>query len=366
MSSHQLIGSPISLYTGKVRAYLNFKRIPYQEILSSTDVYQKVIMPRVGVPIIPVFITRDDETLQDSTDIIDYLETQYPAPAIYPSSPLQKFIALLLEVYGDEWLVIPAMHYRWNLPTNREYAIRQFGATAAPEVSAEEQYQVGLDRSGRFAGMLPNLGITDKSKDAVETSYLQFLADFETHLQHHPFLLGSRPSIGDYGLIGPLYAHLYLDPASGEIMEAHAPRVADWVRRMHNPQVHDGEFLPDNQVPDTVLPLLGRMFSEHLPVLMSTVRHVAGWAKENPGERKIRRNIGSHDFTVEGITESRGIFPANQWMWQRPYDFYHSLDADARDKVQAFLASFPNAIAALDTPIETRIVRENFRFMLEA
>jgi len=364
MSAHQLIGSPISYYTGKARAYMRFKQIPLEEVLSTGEVFKDVILPRVGFPIIPVVVTEDGRTVQDTTDIIDYFESLYPAPAVYPATPLQKLVALLMEVYGDEWLVIPAMHYRWNLSGNRDYIIRQFGATAAPEATPEQQKEIGLDRSRRFSGMLPALGITENNIEAIERSYLQFLADFEAHLAHHPFLLGTRPSIGDYGLIGPLYAHLYLDPASGRIMEAHAPRVAEWVRRMHDPQEHEGAFLADDEVPETLLPLLRRMADEHLPVLLSTVGAVARWADEHPGERKLKRTIGQHAFTVEGVTEERGIFPANQWMWQRPVDFYQSLDAATRDRAKAFFASLPEALEALETPVPQRVVRENFRYML--
>ena len=33
-----------------------------------------------------------------------------------------------------------------------------------------------------------------------------------------PFLLGHRPSIGDFGLLAPIYAHLYRDPVPGFIL----------------------------------------------------------------------------------------------------------------------------------------------------
>ncbi len=366
MATHKLIGAPISYYTGKVRAYLRFKQIPHEEILSSGEVYQNTIMPRVGFPVIPVFITDEDQTLQDSTDIIDYLETKYPNQPVYPSTPLQKFVALLMEVYGDEWLLLPAMHYRWNLPENREYAIRKFGETSAPEATPDEQLKIGQDRSDRFAGSLPILGVTEETKAAIETSYLQLLSDFEAHLKHHPFLLGTRPSIGDYGLIGPLYAHLYLDPASGRIMEQHAPGVVDWVKRMHDPKTHEGEFLPDDQIPETLLPLLARMFTEHVPVLLSTIRHIKKWSDENPGETKVPRNIGSHSFVVEGVEGVRAILPANQWMWQRPYDLYHSVDDNSRNKINNYLSSFPGAVEAMNSTISSRLARDNFRFRLEA
>jgi 4-hydroxybenzoyl-CoA reductase subunit alpha len=50
-------------------------------------------------------------------------------------------VALLFEVYGDEWLVIPAMHYRWNY--NLDFILEEFGKTLIPDASPEEQYAVG-------------------------------------------------------------------------------------------------------------------------------------------------------------------------------------------------------------------------------
>src|SRR3990167_2193373 len=124
---HQLIGAQVSLYTGKLRCYLDYKAIPYDEIVASTEVYREVIIPRTGVQYIPVLISDDDIAVQDTTEIIDFLEARYPTAPIYPATPKQKLMALLLEIYGDEWLVLPAMHYRWNVPKNPEFARQEFG-----------------------------------------------------------------------------------------------------------------------------------------------------------------------------------------------------------------------------------------------
>lgn len=368
MPSHQLIGSPISYYTGKVRAYLRYKDIPFQEVLSSRDVYKNIILPRVGVQIIPIFITDNDIVLQDSSVIIDYLERRYPVPSIISLTPLQRFIAFLFEVYGDEWLVIPAMHYRWNIPENKSDAFQQFGATSAPELSAEEQREIGEKRAAPFAGALPRLGVTERNAGAIERSYLQFLTDFNQHLAKHRYLLGDRPSIGDFGLIGPLYAHLYRDPASGRLMSEHAPRVAEWVQRVHNPQpndIHSGDFLPDDEIPDTLLPLLQRIFTEQVPVLMNTIDSVAQWARDNPEDNDIPRMIGEHKFTVEGVEEVRGIFPNNQWMWQRPLDCYHNMTKGDRAAVNRLLLLLPNGVKALNKKIGQRLVQKNYRIVLD-
>src|SRR5690348_14559955 len=110
----RLYGAEISYFTGKVRAYLRWKGLPFDEFSADATVYREIIVPRVGFAVIPVVVTPDGETLQDSTDIIDALELRHGEPFVHPSSPVQRLVAALLELYGDEWLVIPAMHYRWH------------------------------------------------------------------------------------------------------------------------------------------------------------------------------------------------------------------------------------------------------------
>lgn len=40
--------------------------------------------------------------MSDSTVMIQWFENEFPAPAIMPSDPLQRFFSLLLELYADE------------------------------------------------------------------------------------------------------------------------------------------------------------------------------------------------------------------------------------------------------------------------
>ncbi|HTU61240.1 MAG TPA: glutathione S-transferase family protein, partial [Polyangiales bacterium] len=249
MSSHRLLGAQVSYYTGKVRAYLDYKAIPYEEIPARREIYRDLIVPRTGVRFIPVLISDDDVAVQDSTAIIDFLEARYPHPSVYPSGKLQRWVALLFETYADEWLVIPAMHYRWNVPENRAFALAEFGRLSAPDATEAEQLKIGESLAGPFAGALPALGVLPQAVHAIEQSYLAFLTDFDRHLAEHAFLLGQRPCIGDFALYGPLFAHLYRDPASGRLMREHAPRVADWVERMQAAQPVQGELLDEDRIP---------------------------------------------------------------------------------------------------------------------
>jgi hypothetical protein len=93
---------------------------------------------------------------------------RFPANPIYPATPCQRLVSLLFEVptyagvvcrvvfcracgsgsrhrlrgtqvYADEWLVIPAMHYRWSFPENLDFIYREFGRTNLPDASASAQ-----------------------------------------------------------------------------------------------------------------------------------------------------------------------------------------------------------------------------------
>lgn len=358
----QLIGAEASYYTGKVRAYLRWKGIPFDEVLATADVYRQVIIPRTGTRFIPVLIGVDGEAIQDSTDIIDAVERQLPEPSVYPSTPVQRLVALLFEIYGDEWLVLPAMHYRWSFPENQEFLLREFGGTLHPEASDPEQRAHGVKASAPFSGALPLLGVTPQTAPAIEAWTTELFTQLCHHLARHPFLLGTRPSIGDFGLLGPLYAHLYRDPYPGRLMLEKAPRVARWVERMNAPVAGSGDFLPDDEVPETLCPILKRMFREHVPVMRDTARLLAVWVRENPGQQ-IPRVIGTHEVSIGGVTTERAVFPYTVWMLQRAVDHYAALTGRDRCRVDTYLREV-GAPDALTGPLPVRVTRAANRLVV--
>lgn len=360
--THKLYAAPLSLYSGKARAYLDWKAVDYEEILSSGDVYRKIIVPKVGRPVIPVLDTDDGRTIQDTTCIIDHFEATVGGPSVYPDTPKQRLAALLLETFGDEWLVIPAMHYRWNY--NEEWVYGEFGATSAPEASKAEQLAIGRERGASFKGFCPVLGINPQTIPAIEASYEALLADLDMHFTAHDYLLGSRPSIGDFGLIGPLYAHLYRDPASGEIMKRLAPRVADWVERMVIVQAPlSGEFLPDDEVPQTLIPILARMMAEQMPFLQTTAEMLAIWSATNP-DSELPRSVGTAEFTIEGVKGQRIAPPFSLWMLQRALEYYRGLEDTDKSAVDEFLSTIKGTSAFRNFAMERPLAFKNFKLVL--
>jgi glutathione S-transferase len=332
---YTLYGSPISYYTGKVRAYLHWKGIPFNEVLSNAQVYKDIILPRVGFPVIPVVVAPDDQTLQDSSDIIDVLEQRFPEPPIVPTSGVQRFVAALFELYGDEWLVIPAMHYRWH--HNREWAMRQFGALSAPDASPEEQFAIGSKRVAPFAQAAINLGAEPHMHAAVERSYEALLAELDAHFASLPYLLSTRPCIGDFGLYGPLYAHQFRDPYSGELVRRLGPNVVKWIERMRDASAsRPGDFSSNDEIPATLLPVLRRMMREQLPEMTATAKAFIAWLASHPAER-IPRAIGTHEFELEGARGQRMIGTYKLWMLQRALDVYAQLTNDERQRADELL-----------------------------
>lgn len=364
-NAYTLYALPHSYYSGKVRSYLRYKRIPYREQTATLRLFRNFIVPRTGVKYIPVVQTPDDVVLQDSTDIIDFLEARFPLRPVYPSTPRQKLATLLFELYGDEWLLLPAMHYRWSFWHERAHindVLEHFGMLLSPQAPRPLRRYAGKQFCRPFSGALPMLGITPETIPPLEAWYGEFLRDMDAHFAQHSYLLGERASMGDFGMIGPLYAHLGRDFYPKALMQAQAPCLYQWVERMNGPP-QEGEFLPHDAVPETLLPVLRRMFAEHFPVLLDTVRRLEAWLRENP-QRKIPRAIGDHAFTLGGVSAQRKIFPYSQWMLQRPLDFYQSLRGADKESVDALLRQ-AGGYDAMQTFIRCRLRRVHNRLVAD-
>jgi alpha-beta hydrolase superfamily lysophospholipase/glutathione S-transferase len=352
-----LYGGEISLYTGKARAYLRFKQLPFEERIASREVYKNIILPNVGAPIIPVLATPGGELVQDTTEIIDFLEARHPEPSVYPPGPRQKLVALMLEHYGDEWLVIPAMHYRWSfLDQQQDFIFGEFGALSAPDASREEQIAIGEKTSKPFRGSIPMLGVNESTVAAIEAEWHKLMVQLEAHFAEHPFLLGSRPSIADFGFMGPLYAHLGRDPVPRALMEAKAPRVYDWVCRMNAPASSPGEFLPDDQVAETLIPILETLCRDFLPDVVGVIAQNAAFMASNPGE-KIPRYLGMHRFRTGDAESERVVHSYSQWMFQRAFDHYQGLGEEDRVAVDALLERI-GGLEAMRAPLPRRVRRQ--------
>lgn len=360
--NYTLYGTPFSLYTGKARAYLQYKNIEFNEVFSSLKVYKNIIIPQTGIRFIPVVETPQGEYLQDTTVIIDHIESAETERPALPLGPKQKLVSYLFELFADEWLVIPAMHYRWN-HDNSAQIYREFGEIAFPRMPGFVQNFVGRKLSKKFSGYLPMLGITYDTCHAVEEWFEnQVLAPLDKHFATHRYLLGDAATLGDFCLMGPISGHLLHDPAPRKMMLEKAPNVVRWDEELKQKPQKIGLVLADDEIPNTLLPLLKGMFQDQWPVLVQTVNAIDRLSADN--QDHIPRAIGDCEFTLAGVTGRRKILSFHQWKMQRVLDCYHDMSVNEKSAVDDFLRSV-GGFDAMQQVIKRRVTRVNNKLVFE-
>lgn len=332
MAPYRFYGTRISYFSAKVRCALRVKGVSYQEIEPTPEVYREVIVPRTGLAFIPVLVTPEDETLQDSSGILDGLERRHPEPALYPATPVQRVVAYLFELYADEFAVLPAMHYRWSFPESEAQARRDFAAATGDAERAERF-------ANRMKGSIRALGVEPESTAAIEAHTRDLLDALSVHFAVQPFLLGARPSLADCALMGPLYAHLSLDAVPGRLLRETAPRVCAWVERMNAPSFAPGEFLAGDALATTLRPLLELLGRDAAPVHLDDLAAAETWARDHRDAWGAPpRALGMHRTRLRGGGFDRYTSAYAPWMIQRPLDAYRGLDAPGRAAVDRALA----------------------------
>ena len=356
-----LIGTEASQFSGKARAALRWKGVDFSETVATPEVYRDIIEPRIGYSVIPVLLTESGQTIQDSGDIIDFVDRNTSGPPIHPATPLQELVSLLLELYADEWLVIPAMHYRWN--RDDAWIVEELGRIARPDASREEQVAIGQVIANPLRDAAPRFGISDDTVSGIEAHYEGFLADFSAHLRKLPFVLGDRPSLGDFALFGALYGPLYRDPALGERMRRQAPPVVAWVERVRDERAGPEALLANDEVPKTLHPILKRQMSEQAPVLIETICALAEWTRAQPSGARINRSLGVHEFVIGGRRGQRSILTFALWRLQRVQDHYRQLVGEERKRADNLLEAV-GGMALVTTQLPVRLDRRDFRLVI--
>ncbi|WP_375287757.1 glutathione S-transferase family protein [Sphingomonas sp.] len=366
MASHILYGVPHSLYTGKTRAYLRKQGIAYVERTPVDPHFREQVVPRIGRGIIPVVVTPGGELVQDTVDILDHFEAQGVRASARPPGARQRVLAHVAELYAVVGLTRHAMHYRWSyLDEQRAFLTDAFTGGSGPDGAAKVM--------ARMQSYLPMLGVTPETIPAIEASYLALLDLIEAHLVHHPYLFGAQASLGDYGLLGPLFAHLGRDPVPADLMRRRAPRVARWVERMNAPDAdmpeygdHPPGYLADDAVPDTLLPLFRHMAEELIPEL----RDKAAWlesfvAEADPQEgapvadKPHQRVIGTVDTSFRGVPFASGVQPYTFFLWQRVTDAADALPRDGQKSLHAWFEK-AGLSSLLELPRAIRVERGGY------
>ena len=222
---HTLYAITHSLFSGRARSYLIKNGIAFRELSSGHESFKADVLPKGKLPTIPTLLTPAGEVIRDGAAIIEYFEASSGRPC-QPQSPRQKIVSALFDVIGTGGLLRPAMHYRWNFPDeNLEFVRYHFFHSQRDTPQRDEKTEYMMNKMRHVAQIF---GVNEDTRELVETLYLAYLSALNEHFEQHPYLLGGRPCIGDFGLLAPMYAHLGRDPYPARLMQQRAVSVYRW------------------------------------------------------------------------------------------------------------------------------------------
>lgn len=378
-----------SYFSGKARSYLRYKQRMgglepgFEDVLATPELLMGLLTPRSGSGAVPQLEAPDGTWVQDSSEIIDFCEARHPTPPVLPDPrerPRQAVVSHLIELLADEWLVVPAFWERWyfsedgRAPSHRGFNEQQWGAVFGAGQPGEARRLAGAgvfeqmfgishsrkDPIGVYAGLV-HLGVTAETESAWQASQHRILGILERHFAVHDYVLGGRPSLGDFGLMGPLYAHLFRDAVSGFALRTHFPITCEWVERTNgegalNARTYDqklyslgkdgelvarpangddADWLPDDGVPETLLPLLAVFFEEMWPVLVSAMERLTAYIDSDAharggelpgktffadpafGDVQLGEGPLTHPYRLGEASGRRMVVPYQMWMLGR-------------------------------------------------
>lgn len=338
--------APMSYFSAKVRPALRYKKIAFDEVWATADVYKEVLIPRTGLAFIPVIITDEDEVLQDTPRMIARIEELFPEPAIYPADPAVRMIAEVIQDFADDGLIAPAMHYRWSFPEQRPWIENDWTALVG---------DAAKDFAARMAATLPVLGVCEQTIPAIQAWYGKLLDLLSLHFEGSRFILGDVLTLADLALAGPFYAHLGRDPVPARIMRERAPRVMAWLHET-NDAAPPAPGAGPPQVRDTLLPLLAEIGEVFVPMQQACVEFADANTTLNSGD-KAPRALGMTEQPLPGGTVSRFVNTYSLYRQQQSAQRYAGLSEADRERVDALLG-LAGVLPYLQHPAKTDFVMD--------
>lgn len=335
---YTLYGWHLSYFTGKALCYLRYKQVDH--VLNPVNFFTltRTIKNKTGAAVMPVMKTPFGEWIQDTSEIIDYIESLHYNNPVTPDSPVQEFASMLLEAWGDEWWVPVAMHTRWNYPENIVQFEREAGQALLPWAPKFMQRKAAQRPIKMLQGMLPHVGVMPEQYDVLNEWTVAMLDSLNTHFQAHPFLLGNRPSLGDFSLVGTMYGHLGRDPWPKRELIDPRPHLAGWLERMKNPESFgQHELLPNDTMPSSLNGVFDSVFNEFIPMVVKVADLASEYAKEHGLNKRLPRRIGMVSTTMAGKPFKRGALPYMIWMLQRALDSYQRMPESEKHAVEQWL-----------------------------
>ena len=218
---HQWEASPCSV---KVRKVLRHKNIDF------TVVNYNGLMGRKAATLsaagqLPV-IDFDGERVQDSSNIVAFLESRVPTPSIVPVAAEQRALAWLLEDWADEslyWLMMAALSKTEPAALNAHIE----GLCAGRP--AWERVPVRLAVNRLYKRKLAARGLSKTTGASVLAELSSQLTYLDTLLEKRSWLVSDTKSIADIAVSAQLDGLLKTTAGTARIHQS--AHLADWLAR---------------------------------------------------------------------------------------------------------------------------------------
>lgn len=264
---YRLIGGIGSPYSMKMRALMRYRRIPHVWVPRTPAVHEE--LAHVKPQIIPVLQYPDDGSYHvDSTPMIFELERRHAdGRSVVPDDPGHAFLALLIEDMADEWGTKCMFDYRWARERDQDYCSSWLAREVMGSIG-DAQVEAAAERfRERQVGRMPIVGCTDENRPIIEETYHRVCRIFDDMLHHRDYLLGTRPSMADFGWYGQL-SQLGRDPTPADIMRESYPRTFQWLDRIDDASGLEGHWLDaEEPLPRPVVAMLILAGEAYLPFL---------------------------------------------------------------------------------------------------
>lgn len=171
-------------------------------------------------------IDDDAERVEDSTQIVQYLDKKYPQPSLYPTDPAELALCNILEDWADESLYYYDIALHFSFPEN---AKRRAGHILQHEKPWLKKL-LGPLTPGLLRKMGENQGAGRRPREVILEDIDRHIESISNLLGDHDFLLPSGLSAADLSIFVELDA-IKVAELGAEIIARYPPVVA-WMARI--------------------------------------------------------------------------------------------------------------------------------------
>lgn len=269
---HVLWGSELSPFALKVRAQLQWARIPFRFLpveggrLENARVWATIEVAKARrkvvrfpettaldeYPLVPYLVEDGRRVFYDSSALGRWVDatTQAADRALFPADPVLRFAAQLIDEAFDEFGLYMLHHHRWVVSAADNNAGERLAREFRSLLPARLEPLLARRFSRRQVRRLPYLfsvaplgfSIPGLPRERVpparagfpathallEEAWHSYLDAMEGLLSSRPFLLGERFTIADASAFGHLGGS-FIDPSAKQRLRAHAPRTYAWL-----------------------------------------------------------------------------------------------------------------------------------------